>query len=43
MREAMYTAEVGDDVFGSSENGAQAEYLAADEDSPVAKIPVGIG
>lgn len=34
---------VGDDVFGSCDNGAQAEYLAVAQDGPLAKIPEGIG
>ena len=33
---------VGDDVFGSCGNGAQAEYLAVAEDSPVALVPAGV-
>lgn len=33
---------VGDDVFGSCDNSAQAEYLAVGEDGPLAKIPAGI-
>jgi len=33
---------VGDDVFGSCDNGAQAEYLAVGEDGPLAKIPAGV-
>ncbi|MEX1367901.1 MAG: NAD(P)-dependent alcohol dehydrogenase [Nannocystaceae bacterium] len=34
---------VGDDVFGSCDSGAQAEYLAVGQDSAVATIPEGIG
>jgi len=33
---------VGDDVFGSCDNSAQAEYLAVGEDGPLAKIPPGV-
>lgn len=33
---------VGDRVFGGCNHGAQAEYLAVAEDSPVAKIPAGV-
>ena len=33
---------VGDDVFGSCMHGAQAEYLAVPEDSPVARSPRGM-
>lgn len=38
---AVTRFEVGDDVFGSCMNGAQAQYLAVAEDSPVAKMPAG--
>lgn len=34
---------VGDDVFGGCDNGAQAEYLAVNEDAQLAKIPEGVG
>ncbi len=33
---------VGDDVFGGTNHGAYAEYLAAAEDGPMAKIPNGV-
>jgi NADPH:quinone reductase-like Zn-dependent oxidoreductase len=33
---------VGDDVFGSVDRGAQAEFVAVAETGPVAKIPAGI-
>ncbi len=33
---------VGDRIFGSCNHGAQAQYLAVAEDSPVAKIPAGV-
>lgn len=34
--------KVGDEVFGSCERGACAEYLAVAEDSPVARMPAGV-
>jgi NADPH:quinone reductase-like Zn-dependent oxidoreductase len=34
---------VGDRVFGTRSSGANAEYLAVKESSPVARIPDGIG
>jgi NADPH:quinone reductase-like Zn-dependent oxidoreductase len=34
---------VGDDVFGSCDHSAQAEYLAVAEHGPVALIPAGVG
>ncbi len=33
---------VGDDVFGSCDKGAQAEFVAVREDGPLAKIPSGV-
>ena len=33
---------VGDDVFGSSDNSAHAEYLAVPEDGPIALMPPGV-
>ncbi len=33
---------VGDDVFGSCDHGAQAEYVAVAADGPLAKIPAGV-
>lgn len=33
---------VGDDVFGSAMHGAQAEFLAASADGPVAHMPEGL-
>jgi len=33
---------VGDDVFGSCDNGAQAEFVPVGEDGPLAKIPLGV-
>ncbi len=33
---------VGDDVFGGTNHGAYAEFLAVAEDGPMAKIPQGI-
>jgi NADPH:quinone reductase-like Zn-dependent oxidoreductase len=41
--EAVTRFSVGDDVFGSCDNAAQAEYLTIKEDGPVAKIPTGVG
>lgn len=34
---------VGDDVFGSAEHGAYAEYLSVDEGGPMAKMPERMG
>ncbi|MBV1862597.1 MAG: NAD(P)-dependent alcohol dehydrogenase [Nannocystaceae bacterium] len=34
---------VGDDVFGSCDHSAQAEFLAVAENGPLAKIPEGVG
>jgi NADPH:quinone reductase-like Zn-dependent oxidoreductase len=34
---------VGDDVFGSTDHGAYAEYLVAQEDGPMARKPAGLG
>lgn len=39
---AVTRFQVGDDVFGGCDNGAQAEYLAVAEDSAVTKIPAGV-
>jgi NADPH:quinone reductase-like Zn-dependent oxidoreductase len=33
---------VGDNVFGGTNHGAYAEYLAAADDGPMAKIPTGV-
>ncbi|KIG13290.1 alcohol dehydrogenase, zinc containing protein [Enhygromyxa salina] len=33
---------IGDDVFGSCDHSAAAEYLAVAEDGPVANIPTGV-
>ena len=33
---------VGDDVFGATEHGAYAEYLAMDADAPIARMPVNL-
>lgn len=40
---AVTRFQVGDEVFGSCGNGAHAEYLVVAEESPVAKIPAGVG
>ncbi len=40
--QAVTRFQVGDKVFGGCNNGAHAEYLAVDENSPVAKIPAGL-
>jgi len=40
---AVTRFSVGDDVFGSCMNGACAEQITVDEESPVAKIPKGFG
>lgn len=42
MGEAVTRFSVGDDVFGSCDNGAHAEYVAVGEDGPLAKIPAGV-
>lgn len=34
---------VGDDVFGSTEHGAYAEYLALPQDGALARMPAGLG
>jgi NADPH:quinone reductase-like Zn-dependent oxidoreductase len=34
---------VGDDVFGSTDHGAYAEYLCAPEDGPMARMPADLG
>lgn len=34
--------EVGDDVFGSCDNSAHAQYIAVAQDGSVAKIPTGV-
>ncbi len=34
--------KVGDDVFGSVDNGTYAQYVVAKADGPIAKIPAGI-
>ena len=39
---AVTRFEVGDEVFGGCDNGAQAEYLAVAEGSAVARIPDGV-
>lgn len=41
--EAVTRFSVGDDVFGSCDNSAQAEYLAVAEHGPLAQIPAGVG
>ncbi|MGH1347991.1 MAG: NAD(P)-dependent alcohol dehydrogenase [Nannocystales bacterium] len=40
--EAVTRFSVGDDVFGSCDNGAHAEYVAVAEDGPLAEIPEGV-
>lgn len=42
LGEAVTQFTVGDDVFGSCDNGAQAEYVAVSADGPLAKIPAGV-
>jgi NADPH:quinone reductase-like Zn-dependent oxidoreductase len=41
--EAVSRFAVGDDVFGSADHGAYAEYLAVSEESSVATMPPGVG
>ena len=42
LGDAVTQFVVGDDVFGSCDNGAQAEYVSVGEDGPLAKIPAGV-
>lgn len=35
--------QVGDDIFGSCDHSAHAEYLAVAQDGPMARMPAGMG